>query len=144
MKTWILVANASDAKLFQTEDLRKGHLTLVKEFIHNESREKNTELVADGPGYIQTDRQGRNAYEKKEDPKQVEADNFAHELVKVIKHGHATQEFLKLIICSSPHFYGLLHKHLNMDDKNFTHIPKDYTKLAPKELIEQLRKHIFQ
>jgi protein required for attachment to host cells len=143
MTTWILVANASIAKLFNTDILRVGELTFVKEFEHKESREKNLELVADRSGDLQTDRQGRSSYEK-EDPKEIEAEKFAHELLGVIKTGQNQQEFTRLILCASPHFYGLLHKRINMTDGDFVHIPKDYTKLTQKELAEQLRKIIFK
>ena len=47
--TWILVANASLAKLYANLGPNKG-LTLVTELIHPESRQKNGELVSDRSG----------------------------------------------------------------------------------------------
>ncbi|HBS51651.1 MAG TPA: hypothetical protein DEA62_01490, partial [Coxiellaceae bacterium] len=40
IKTWILVANAAEAKLLTTDNLRIGELELVREFVHPESRKK--------------------------------------------------------------------------------------------------------
>ena len=53
--TWILVANASLAKLYANYGPNKG-LELVKELMHPESRQKNSELVTDRPGAIQSSR----------------------------------------------------------------------------------------
>ena len=47
--TWILVANASQAKLYANTGPKKG-LALVKDLKHPESREKAADLVSDRPG----------------------------------------------------------------------------------------------
>jgi protein required for attachment to host cells len=46
--TWILVANASQAKLYANTGPKKG-LKLVKDLKHPESREKASDLVSDRP-----------------------------------------------------------------------------------------------
>jgi len=48
--TWILVANASTARLYVNHGAKKG-MQLVKELFHPESRSKASNLVADRPGH---------------------------------------------------------------------------------------------
>ena len=49
--TWILVANASQAKLYANAGPKKG-LKLIKDMKHPESREKAADLVSDRPGQL--------------------------------------------------------------------------------------------
>jgi Protein required for attachment to host cells. len=48
--TWILIANAGEARLFANLGPNKG-LKLLKKMDHPASREKASELVSDRPGY---------------------------------------------------------------------------------------------
>ncbi len=47
--TWIMVANASQAKLFAHHGPKRG-LELIKELMHPQSREKTSNLVSDRSG----------------------------------------------------------------------------------------------
>ena len=148
MKTWILVANASEACLYTSKNLRKENLTLHKEFNHPESREKGMDLTADRAGHYSTNHSARGRFEDKSDPKKVEADNFARELVKCLQEGHCGNEYDKLVLVAAPHFYGLIYehvkKHVKLSEDKCTHIAKDYTKLKPQALLEKLRKSLFE
>ena len=50
--TWILVANASLARLYANLGPKQG-LRLIKELVHPESRMKNADLSSDRAGAIQ-------------------------------------------------------------------------------------------
>ena len=143
MNTWILVANASEAYLYSSENLRSNELELIEEFSHPESREKGLELTSDRPGHYQTNHNARSAYEKSH-PKEDEAKLFAQQLSGRLKAGHNQHDYQQLILVMAPHFYGLVNKHLNVTVDNFTHIGKDYTKLTAQELIVQLHQHLYK
>jgi protein required for attachment to host cells len=143
MKTWILIASSSIAHLYATDNLRSGNLSSIQEFSHPQSREKGSELITDGPGHINTGLTSRSTYEKNE-PKELESDQFSRELVKALNHGHNNHEFEQLVLVAAPHFYGLINKHLSFNLNKIIHIPKDYTKLKDRELLEALHKHLYQ
>lgn len=142
MSAWILVANASEAYLYGSDNIRTKDIQLLKELTHPESREKGRDLISDRPGHYQTDHMTRSAYEKS-DPKEVEAEVFARNLATELKVGLDSHNYEQLVIIASPHFYGLINKHIGFSLDKFTHIPKDYTKLTERELLVQIKKQLF-
>ena len=143
MKTWILVANAAEAKLLTSDNLRVGETALVKEFSHPESRKKVSELISDKPGHYKTDANTRGAYSEN-DQKEIEADHFALELARELKKHWDQHQFKKLLIVTPAHFYGLLKKHLCLGgDLEKIHILKDYTKHNHHDLSEAIKGQLF-
>ena len=139
MKSWILVANSSQAKLYQSENLRAKELNLLQELNHPESREKGSELTSDRPGHYQTDHKARSSYEKSH-PKQEEAESFAVELANLLQDGNNQNKFEKLIVYAAPKFCGMLKSHIHFKSNNCSYISQDYTKLIDRDLSEQLYK----
>lgn len=140
--TWILTANATEARCYESKLL--GHdLTLIKEYYHPQNREKNLDLVTDRPGHYQS-RSGVNsahgAYAERTDPKEAEAEHFAHILAEDINKARANNLFEKLILIVPSRFHGLLNKRLNQHVLHLVshHIEKDYTKMPIRELKEYL------
>lgn len=137
MNTWILVASASEAYLYSSEDVYAGALQLVEKLKHPESREKGLELTSDRPGHYQTDHGARSAYEKSH-PKEEATEVFAIQLARLLKDGNYNHDYEQLIVIMAPHFYGLLNKHMDFKVDKFIHIPKDYTKYTERELVTRL------
>src|SRR3989304_2009389 len=136
-KTWILVANAAEAKILTTDNLRVGELELVREFAHPESRKKASELMSDKPGHFKTDGNAHSAYSSKSDPKEVEAEHFAIQLAHELKASWDKNQYKKLIIVTSAHFYGLIKKHMHDNHAlEVIHILKDYTRYPISRLHE--------
>ncbi|MBN1684828.1 MAG: host attachment protein [Gammaproteobacteria bacterium] len=142
MLTWVLVANSSEAYLYQSENLRTEGLTLINEFRHPKSRKKGLDLLTDRPGHYGTDHGARSAYEKY-DPKEIEAERFAKELIAELGQGGKVRDCKKIIFIAPPHFYGLLKKDLACHEAEIVHIAKDYTKLSPEELLSRIREQIL-
>lgn len=144
--TWILVANASLAKLFSSHEKRlkgsKANLNLIKLLEHPESKVKDSEQVSDRHGryFGHSDQQGD--YSEETDPKAMEADKFARECADLLNEGRTSHEFQSLVLIASPSFYGLLGKHLNKHVSGMVlkAIQSDYTKISEQELIEHLNK----
>lgn len=143
MKSWILVANSSQAKIFESENLRNKELKLLRDIEHPESREKGSDLISDRPGHYQTSHMARSAYEKN-DPKDVAAENFAIEVAGLLQDGHNKNKYEQLVIVSAPQFYGLLNKHMHFTAKNSEHISKDYTKCTEQELSQHLYQQLCE
>lgn len=142
--TWILVANASQAKLFANAGPKKG-LRLLKELKHPESREKASDLVSDRPGQMHSPGNGHRASQPKSDPKSNEARSFAQELARELNHGRTTQQFERAILIAPPAFMGLLNEKLDGPTSGMVseRFEKDYTKSTDKELTGYLENCIF-
>ncbi len=135
-KTWILVANASQARIFARDGIRQ-ELALVKEMTHPESRMKNAELVTDRAGYMPGTGNGHGSKQPQTEPKQNEALHFAQELAHELNHGRCSQQFERIVLVAPPAFMGLLGE--KIDDQTgklvAEKVGKDYTQATEKELL---------
>lgn len=138
-KTWILVANASQARIFFRNGI-KQELTLVKELLHPESRMKNAELVTDRAGYMQGTGNGHGSKQPQTEPKQNEALHFAQELAQELNSGRCSQQFERIILVAPPSFMGLLGEKIDTQTAKLidSRIGKDYTQSDEKSLISSL------
>lgn len=141
---WILIANASNASIYSTDNLRDKKLALIAEFDHPESRMKAADLVTDQPGHYQGSDSKRGTYQAHTSPKESEIERFAIELAHKLEHARADNDYAKLLIVAPAHFQGILKKHLSntTQDKIEYTFEKDYTKLPQRELIEQLHQQL--
>ncbi len=141
--TWILVANASLAKLYANLGPNKG-LTLVKELIHPESRQKNSELVSDRSGAMSTNG-GGGSMQPQTNPKQHEAKVFAQEIAQELYQGRTLNAFRRAIIVAPPAFMGMLNTVIDGPTAQLIsdRFEKDYTKSSEPELSERLASAIF-
>jgi len=142
--TWILVANASLAKLYANLGPNKG-LTLVKELIHPESRQKNGELVSDRSGAMGAVGSGGGSMQPQTLPKQHEAKVFAQEIAQALYQGRTSNAFKRAILVAPPAFMGLLNAVIDGPTAQLItdRFEKDYTKTPETELGERLGSTIF-
>lgn len=141
--TWILVANASRAKLFANEGPNRG-LALMKEIHHPESRQKNAELVTDRPGSM-AGTAGRGAMAPHMQPKEHEARVFALELARELTHGRNSNAYKRAILVAPPSMMGLLNDSLDSVTSNLVtdRFEKDYTMATEKQIATQLEGCIY-
>ena len=142
MSTWLLVANGSEARLFETE-ARPKTLKLLQSFEHQESREKGADLNTDRAGMYRGDTAtGRGTIQgsmaETTDPKEHEMQRFALKLVDVLEQGRTANHFDNLIIASSPKFHGILNQKMNGQLEKLVdrHINKDLTSFSEVELLD--------
>jgi hypothetical protein len=140
MKILILVADASEARLLQANNLRIGNLKLFQTFSHPESRKKSMELSSDKPGHNDS-----GAFTPIANPKVVEAESFAVFLAQEIVTLDNKRLFTKLIIVCPAHFHSMLVKHLPKlhSISDTTYLAKDYTKVPIIELQQRLEEQLF-
>ena len=142
--TWILVANASLAKLYANLGPNKG-LTLVWELIHPESRQKNGELVSDRSGAMGAVGSGGGSMQPQTLPKQHEAKVFAQEIAQALYQGRTSNAFKRAILVAPPAFMGLLNAVIDGPTAQLItdRFEKDYTKTPENELGDRLGSTIF-
>ncbi len=156
--TWILICDASRARLFREEPKGLGY-TLLDEFSHVESRAHVRDLMADAQGrkpngypggvgqgsfpggttggnYL-----GRPGAAPDTDPKEVEAQKFARELADRLEKSLNEHEFDALVLIAPPHFLGLVKSTVSgqVGKRIVGTVDKDYTWLEPRDLEARLR-----
>lgn len=142
-KAWILVANASKAKIFTANKLKfltgKEKLEVVQELAHPASRKKTLEITSDKLGHYKD-----GSFVELTDPKKHEAENFAREIVGALEAARVANKFDELILVVPPQFRGMMNKYLRtpLEQMISKVIEKDYTKDAQKELEKHLLNQI--
>lgn len=135
-KSWILVSDASKARLIQMEG---KHLEEIGDYTHPEGHLLNQELVSDQPGRKGTGK-SRPGFEYGTSPKDVERGRFAAQLAALLKQGLDRHLYDHLFLVSPPRFLGCLRQHL--DDQVakcvVTTLDQDYLDLSPAELLQHL------
>ena len=85
----------------------------------------------------------RHAIEPHTDPKEVEQQHFAHEVVSFIDHAFKQNEFEDLILIAPPKMLGVLNN--DLDDQLLKRvvkkIDKNITEMKINELEEYLKDH---
>lgn len=140
---WILIANASQAKIYTASKLQ-GDWQLVKELNHEESREKDEELVSDKLGNFPNISRGSSSFIEPTDPKVFEEERFAHQLAEELNSGRTHNLYQKLILVAAPRFHGMLNKHCNQHVLGLVakNVEKDYAQFSEYELLKHLREQL--
>ncbi len=137
---WILVGNASRARLFATDAKAQGDWLLLEEFHHEESRAKSTELLE------QPDNPNAGSLHKPQpenEPdgrKELEHDRFARELSAYLDKADDRHAFEKLVIAAPPSFLGRLRRILSARVKQrvLLDLDADYSNVPARELPDRV------
>ena len=137
---WILVANASVARLF-SRDSPTDPLVALATMEHPESRLKGIELANDRPGHEATDHSsGGNRYEPRSDVRRKEHQRFAREIAARLETGLAAGEFSTLCLFASSPFLGELKAQLSeaVNKRLQTALDSDLTSFGLAEIEQRL------
>ena len=138
---WIVVANASLARLF-SRDSPTDPLVPLATMKHPESRLKGSELADDRPGHEATDNSsGGNRYEPRSDVRRKEHQRFAREIAERLETGLAAGEFSTLWLFASSPFLGELKAQLSdaVDKRLQLALDSDLTSFGLAEIEQRLR-----
>lgn len=137
VKTWILIANASHARIYARNG-NKAELSLVKELAHPESRLKNADLVTDKSGLMQGT--GHGSRQPPSTPKHNEALHFAQELAQTLNQGRCSHEYEEIILVAPPAFMGLINEKMDGQTAKLVteKMGKDYTHSNEREIVAHL------
>jgi protein required for attachment to host cells len=142
MKTeWIVVANASLARVFKRES-PAGPLSAVATMEHPESRAKGSALSSDRPGHEASDfSAGGNRFEPRSDPRRKEHHRFAHEIAERLDEALGRNEFGSVALFASDPFLGELKGALSEPVRQRLQVARDsdFTSLGIDALEERLR-----
>ena len=137
---WILVANASHARLF-SRDSPTDRLVPLAHLEHPESRLKGSQLADDRPGHEATDNSsGGNRFEPRSDVRRKEHQHFAREIGQRLDAGLAADEFSSLWLFASNPFLGELKAHLSeaVDKRVQLALSSDLTSFGLAEIEQRL------
>jgi protein required for attachment to host cells len=112
-RTWILVAESSRAKLYQT-DGNRNPLTEIEDLVHPEGRMHEGDLVSDRAGSDGgTVGQGPHPMAERTSAREQEKLEFARQLAERLEQGCGEDAFDRLVLVAPPAFLGLLRGRLS-------------------------------
>jgi protein required for attachment to host cells len=110
--TWILVANASRAQLYQRGS-DSDTLEVIESFVHPESRLRSADLKDDQLGRAITDSGGHTSYSPPTSVEEKEQERFARQIADCLKQGHDAGRCDVLHLFASDHMLGAIRAHLD-------------------------------
>lgn len=144
--TWVLVADAARARLFQYDGFGAS-IKQLKEWTHADSRARNQDLVTDRPGRVMQSRPrpqaghgSRSGMEPALPPKRMEHERFAREIQSELEQGLDKNAYGRLVIVANPEFLGTL-RHVaspQVVKHTVASLDKDYTMMGIVELEQRL------
>ncbi|MCW5635964.1 MAG: host attachment protein [Rubrivivax sp.] len=136
---WLLVANASRARLFE-RDADNGALRELEGFVHPESRMKGSELRHDRAGSAPKG-VSRSTFEPPTSPAEREEEHFAAELAGRLEAAARDNRMPGWALIASSPFLGRLRAALGSAAaaRLTQHVDRDLTMLAGRELEERVR-----
>jgi len=105
--TWIVVANAFQAQIFERAK-PKDPLQLLESYVHPESRLKSAELTDDQPGSTMTQGGGHTAYQPAVELKDKEQERFARQIADYLQQGARTDRCAGIVLFASPAMLGAI------------------------------------
>jgi len=141
MTHWILIADASDAKIYSMSGPNKP-LELVREISNPQGRLLTQELVTDGPGRF--NKSGSPGTRSAADPDTTAheevAREFARKLAAILRQEAERNSYHSLSIAASAHFLGILRELLakDVEQRLRATLPRDLKNIP----AAQLRSHI--
>lgn len=136
--TWILVCDASRARVFALEKSAPWPWTLVEDVSNPSGRARVRDLVADKPGRTGVGMGPRS------DPTEVEEERFASRLGDLLESGFDEHRYGGLVLVAPPRFLGLLRAALSAPVARCVTatLDKDLTRCEPRELRDRLAEQI--
>ncbi len=138
-KVWIVVANSTQAKIYQAESANK---LVEKKFMeHVEGHLRASELVSDGQGRTtNTQMFGSDTYQAKTPVKMKEAIRFSDQIVEFLENIYNSGDCERLYIIAKAPFLSHLRDSLSPNLAKLVHkeIGKDLTQLTADQVREYL------
>lgn len=133
---WILIANASRARLLEQQQ-KKDKVKELKSFEHPRARSRVGELTDDRAGYERTDRSfGAASFQPRTDARQKEHTLFARELAEYLEREAQLGTFASISLLVSNPFLGELKAELGAATRRLLGVARnvDLTMVGKAEL----------
>jgi protein required for attachment to host cells len=138
---WVLVADATRARLFQVEQPQQTLTPASGEELIG-SNLPSREIASDRPGRsFDRGGQGRHVMEPSTDPARHAQEEFARDVVRLLDEKRKRGSFDRLIVVAPPQFLGDLRTLMprQLQEAVNAEVAKDLSKLPPHELQDRLR-----
>jgi protein required for attachment to host cells len=141
MKNWLVVANASKARILEEPD-RPGAYVHIADLVHTQSRQKGSELETDAPGHVPGGAHGTgsSSYDHRLDVRERERDRFARQIATTLNAAIAAGHCAGVVLVVSNPFLGHVKSHLSEQARKalLRCVASDYTALHDAELAQRL------
>lgn len=138
MKTWIVVANRSEAKIFNYDN---REVQFVEKLENPRGRLKAGDINADRPGsFSPMSTSHGSGRESQVSPTERVALEFANEVSVLLEDRRQKNDFEDVVLIADPHFLGLLRTALTKDIRKMVsrEIPKDLGAVTTDQIHERL------
>ena len=110
-KTWIVLANASRARVCERHEGETGDgLHDLMDFVHMQSRQKGHELGFDQPGHVERGMgaglRGGTDLSPRSDPRHKEHERFAREIAQYLDKAVSSRRCERIVLIASDPFLG--------------------------------------
>lgn len=140
MKTWIVVANKTEAKIFEYANKKNSVIKYVMKLENPRGRLRSIDINSDKPGTFLGLTSHGTRLVNEESPTDRIAQEFAKKVVEFLEEEQRKRQFDDLVIISNPHFIGrmrgLYSKELSQAIQR--EVIKDLGPITTHELQERL------
>ncbi len=128
--TWVLVANARSASLYENQGPNKG-LTLLRQ-IGPQDDGLTEDLSVGGAD--------RSDWHGPDELRRTKAKGFAHQLAHELRRARTENHYSRAVLVAPPTLMGLINAELDTPTARTvsSRVEKDYTRHTPQQLCEEL------
>lgn len=138
---WVLVADASRARIFESQVLGKG-LREIEDHVNPTGRAHSRDLLADAGGHTYANAGARQGYssQPRSDPVAHEVEVFAKRLAERLEKARLEGRYTRLYVIAPPRFLGLLREKRSKDVERLVEreVAKDVAQLDPAAIAAQI------
>ena len=136
MKTWILVANAARARLFEAGE-RDGQLVELAGFASPDSQLHGSSFTSEPAGRVQESASSaRHGVEPHQDPHEKASLQFAHGLAQLLERARVEHEYEQLVLVAAPRFLG--HLRASLDEQVARLVTRSVDKDVSRAGVEEI------
>lgn len=145
MKTWIVVVNRCEAKIFETDrrhDKDKAKIRYVAKLENPRGRLRDSDINSDRPGFIASPNHHGGRMAKPQSPTERITQMFVKKVTLQLEGSCRQNAFDELVLIASPNFLGQMRALISRElrDKVEREIPKD---LGPTVTVEELKERLW-
>ncbi|UXR63998.1 host attachment protein [Bdellovibrio bacteriovorus] len=142
MKTWIVVVNRCEAKIFASDRRgNNGEVHFIEKLENPRGRLKSGEIDADRPGFVASSSIHGGRLVKKQSPTDRVSEMFAKKVAERLEEGRQQNVFEELVLIAAPQFLGKVRRNFSRELREciVKEIPKDLAQTATDfELKERI------
>lgn len=141
MKTWIVVANRSEARIFSSDPKRYRDVDFINKIENPRGRLRAGDINADKPGAFAPMAYGHGSgREARVSPTEQVALDFCKEIIDTLELARSQNQFSELILFADPHFLGLMRNQMSKELRKIVirEEAKDLSVVTTDEIQERL------